>query len=360
MFKKGSLSIFAIVIAIIALLLIISILFFVLKDESSSMDDKNSDSDRDFNSKGEDKQDGVGDNIGEVGDFQYTPGEVTLLSENNCEYGRTCYTVGVNCNNLPERKALVRVKHNEDSKGTIILTTGGLGTGVYGNPRKANQDIVDTLIENGYETFEVAWQGEHGWAEGSFGEGFKNVMCAYADVVKYISRDLANNNEVMCSHGNSGGSMQIAYGLTLYDLEEYLDLAILSGGPPTADSVDICRGIVGADETMNWVMGYTAPNNWCSLGLGDDLPDNIVLELEKESIVSEVTGELRDFLYPKTKVAFIEGGNDQSNANRGLRYYDAITTSKSWIVLPGVGHSVHKNDDGAAAIIEEFLGNCVE
>ena len=61
------------------------------------------------------------------------------------------------------------------------------------------------LIE-GYETYDIKWAGELGWQTDKFGHGLKNLMCAYATLVRSIATDLADNPEVMGATGNSGGA----------------------------------------------------------------------------------------------------------------------------------------------------------
>ena len=65
--------------------------------------------------------------------------------------------------------------------------------------------------------------------------------------------------------------------------------------------------------------------------------------------------ETRDYDYPNTKVVFIEGELDEAAVNSAKIFYGVITTDKTWIVLPGVGHGVPNSDEGAAMIQEALL-----
>ena len=84
-------------------------------------------------------------------------------------------------------------------------------------------------------------------------------------------------------------------------------------------------------------------------------PEWTVASLEAESIVSGLPGDLRDYNYPSTKVAFVNGELDVKNVERGRIYYGAITSEKSWLVLSGVPHVVQRNPIGAETIQETLL-----
>ena len=186
-------------------------------------------------------------------------------------------------------------------------------------------------------------------------------MCAYAELVRWIAANLADNPEVMGATGNSGGSMQIGYGLAVYGLEDIFDIVVLTGGPPTSDAVDRCyRGTPpdppikrgGVFALVDYVMGWLDNGDYCQYGVG---PEWTIAALEAESIVSALPGDPRDYHYPNTKVAFVEGELDVGNTERGRKYYDAITSGKSWVVLPGVPHGVPFDPIGAATIQDTLL-----
>ena len=204
----------------------------------------------------------------------------------------------------------------------------------------------------GYETYDIKWAGEFGWQTDKFGQGVKNVMCAYAELVRWIANNLADNPEFIGATGNSGGSMHIGYGLALYGLEDILDIVVLTGGPPSADAVDQCYRASGDPPLMDPTMGWPDNGDYCERGVG---PEWTIAALEAESIVITLAGDLRDYHHPNTKVAFVNGELDVANVERGRKYYDSITSEKSWVVLSGVPHVVQRNPIGAATIQETLL-----
>lgn len=271
--------------------------------------------------------------------------DIRLVAQAECGHGQDCYSVSVACNGLVPQKAEIRVIHQSESKGAVVFTTGGLGTNFYGGP------IVERMHEEGYETYELGWLGERGWQTGSFGEGYKNVMCAYAELVRWIGTNLADNPEVMGATGQSAGSMHIGYGLTLYGLEDVFDVAVMTGGPPAADLVEQCfrpRQRGGPD----YIMGWLDKGDYCQLGEG---PEWVIAALRAENIVSAEPGEVRDYNHPETMVVFVEGELDVANVEKGKLYRDVITSETKWMVIPGAPHAVNRDPTGAAAIQETLL-----
>ena len=270
---------------------------------------------------------------------------VHLVSQADCGDNQTCHSVSIDCNGLAPREAEIRVSHLDRSKGAVVFTSGGFGANFYGGP------TVERMRDEGYETYEISWTGERGWQTDSFGEGYKKVMCAYAELVRWITTDLANNPEAMGATGQNAGSIHIGYGLTLYGLEEIFDVVVLTGGPPAADLVEQCfrpRSRGGPD----YIMGWLDNGDYCQRGEG---PESVIAALQAESIVSAQPGEQRDYHHPNTMVAFVEGELDVANVKKGELYRDAITFETTWVVVPGASHAVHGDPDGAAAIQKALL-----
>jgi len=156
----------------------------------------------------------------------------------------------------------------------------------------------------------------------------------------------------LCAEGGSGGSMQIAYGLSVYGLKDTLKAAVLTGGPPTADILHICDNVVSeAGHTItNYVMGWTNNGNYCKQDL--NRPVEITERMERESLVvsARYPDEVRDYDYPKTPLVFVEGALDKNNIYRGLNYFNAVTTKKKMYILNEVPHGVIGTSLGAEKI----------
>jgi hypothetical protein len=281
---------------------------------------------------------------------------VNLISQEECEDDRVCYNLTVECNDLPVREAKIRATHLDNSNGAAIFAGGGVGKNWYGdNPQGAQ--IIDAMLENGFETYEIKWLGEQGWATDCYGEGFETTTGAFSEVVRWITISLVTNPEYIAITGHSGGSWIIAYGLALHNLEEVLDTVVLTSGPVLADLVGACctytqpmRGAI-----IDYIMGWSDDGeDYCWSG---DCPDWLTQTLQEESIVSPIPEKIRDYDYPNTKVIFIEGETDTAAVNQGVIFYDAITSGKTWIVLSDVGHGVLGSDEGAVMLQEALLDN---
>ncbi|MCH8909841.1 MAG: amidohydrolase family protein [Chloroflexi bacterium] len=275
------------------------------------------------------------------------PPGVTLIERRECGDVLTCYDVVVVCQGLPPREVIIGARHLSGSKGAVVFVGGGYTTRFYGG-----SGAVD-LHADGYETYQLAYQGDLGYFTGSIGAGLKNISCGTSELIKWIASELADNPNNIGAHGTSAGSMQLGYGLTLYGLGGILDVVVLAAGPIQSDLVSTCftyafpaRGLV-LDYAHDWV----GNGDYCQNGSG---PDWLIPILEADSIVSPDPVEVREYRYSRARVVFIEGEDDAGMAEVSRLFYDAITSEKTWIVLPGVGHVVSADPTGAEAILGEL------
>jgi len=278
---------------------------------------------------------------------------VQLISQTDCGDNQNCYHVKVECADLAPREAEIRASHNPDSNGTVVFLSGGWGKGWYGDASEHHIGIINGMRDEGYETYEIKWLGEFGWGTDNFGQGFKKLSCGTSEIIRWIVTDIASNPDVVGATGHSGGANELAYGLALHGLENVLDVVVLTGGPARSNLVDLCQiDAPMVKGLVDYVMGWQDNGDYCQAGGG---PEWVVQALQAESIVSPLPGELRDYHYPNTRVGFVEGEFDVF-APLGQIFYDAITSEKSWVVLPGVGHGVPNDPGGAATILEMLLG----
>jgi len=242
------------------------------------------------------------------------------------------------------------------SKGALILTQGGFGSSFYGAGNEKNTTI-DFAYRNGLEVFELRWLGDFGWATNVEGVGYPIAVRAFKDIVKWLKANEIKNTSKIIAHGGSGGSFQIAYGLTRFELEKELDCAILVAGPPTSDLI---AAIYGDPQLKTyWPSGIGGfgitdlIHGWRNIGdysvNRNITPPAFVLEtLNNSSILS--TNVIPDLFY-STKVYFVNT-NDVTNADgQGRLYFDAIQSEKEWIYLPNeTSHDVSGINAGATVI----------
>ena len=278
---------------------------------------------------------------------------IHLISQSACGDSQTCYHVRIDYDGLVPREAEIRVSHTSNSEGTVIFLSGGLGNSWYGDASDQHMAIINTMRDEGYETYEIKWLGDQGWGTGNLGQGIKRLTYAIADVVRWIVTDIANNPDIVGATGYSGGANWLAYGLSIHGLDDILDVVVLAAGPAWSDLTALCDiGMAGAKWIVDYCMGWLDSGDYCQ---GEERPEWVAQALQEQSIVSSIPGELRDYHYPATKVAFIEGELDDPAIVNGRTFYDAITCEKSWVVLEGVGHGVVGDPEGNAAVLEALL-----
>jgi hypothetical protein len=244
-------------------------------------------------------------------------------------------------------------------KGALILTTGGLGGTFYGGnaQRKAT---IDFALSRGLQVLEVKWEGENGWGTNMEGRGYALSMRAFSRLVEWLKINRIENPSLIICQGGSGGAMQIAYGLANFNLEESIDYAILTAGPPTSDlrraiygaSDDPARwpqGLLGLDKT-DYILGWEGKGDYCVKRAGS-APDAVMERLKAESIVNDSSG--KDYNYQKTKLYFINTDDITHSDEQSRLYYDKVTSEKEWTFLSGeTTHNVGGIEAGAKRIRE--------
>jgi len=232
--------------------------------------------------------------------------------------GSLCKRVVVTCPDVDEASAELRLSRpaaDVTYKGMIVLTTGGPGTlQYYRSLEQVAGMMVDTFVNDGFATVGIKWEQPGIW---DLDHRAITLACRYATVARWVYGNLHEGGEetLFVAQGNSGGSAQIAFGLAHYGLDEIIDLANLSGGPP------FCPRCGGTDT----------PNSPSEPLLSGNPQVN----------------------YPSTTVRFFLGENEPTqyiidNANE---YFNAITSEKRIQIVPNTLHNVAFTQEGTAALI---------
>lgn len=244
------------------------------------------------------------------------------------------------------------------SKGGLVLSTGGFGTNFYGIGLETNTTI-NFAVNIGLETYEIKWLGEQGWGTGVAGAGYPNAVRAYGSILRYLKKNEMTNPQNIIAHGGSGGSFQIAYGLTRFNLEKDINHAILIAGPPTSNLQQAIFGDktlksywpdgIGGFRITDYIHGWDNQGNYCQ-NRTQTPPDFVFNSLDKSSLLS--TTITPDLNY-QTNLIFINT-NDVTNADgQGLLYFEAIQSKKEWHYLPNeTSHDVGGINAGAKKIRE--------
>ncbi|WP_333695202.1 hypothetical protein [Flavobacterium sp.] len=286
---------------------------------------------------------------------------IQLISESNQVYlGRssTLLVLALTDRNVSTRNVTIRITQSDISpKGALILSSGGFGNSFYGIGFQTNTTL-DFALSNGLQVFEIKWEGPYGWGTANEGIGYTLALRGYTEIVKWLKINRVQNTDKIICHGGSGGSMQIAYGLTNFDLDEFIDYGILVAGPPSSD---LERAIFGEQEDIalwpdgiggfgitDYIMGWRNNGNYCT-NRAVNPPSFVLDRLRDESLVQDKPEN--KYNYSLMHLYFVNTDDITHADQQGLLYFNSITSAKSWIYLPNeTSHDVAGIEAGALAI----------
>lgn len=249
-----------------------------------------------------------------------------------------------------------------DGRGTVAFFSGGGGESWWSGGHATKESLLDDLHDEGFRTVEVRW--ERPWLNASQDEraGTARLACRPATIIGWIHDHLAGPRAGanvdgrcgFCITGNSGGASQVSYALELYGQEDILDAVIPTSGPPHAAEEQGCVDVAGfpyltpsnrAHIDGSW--GYLHGDGPCTAhGDGFDFHD--------EWLHNSVETAGTDYNHPTTRVQFIFGGRDHTNAPAHARTYETALQAHgspmvSEVEVPTMGHGIG-SPDGLAAL----------
>ncbi|MFQ5506506.1 MAG: hypothetical protein ACE5F1_17185 [Planctomycetota bacterium] len=292
-----------------------------------------------------------------------TLGTVTVLSS-LCRRGAgklprtTCKVLRVDCTGIPSIEVDLRITEPDPKltlRGTVVFGVGGGGQGFYGD-RIGGLSLLQDLSSKGFRIVDRSWKSS--W----FGSGVsvKKQSCRYATLVTWIHKNV-HTKGAFCATGNSGGSAELAYGLTTWGLGDILDVAVPSGGPPMsrldfaclrptpAEWAKLCPTIVPAGilecRTPGCTISATHRVCWtCSTrASAQELRDDSVLHPSAK------------LDYKRTRVHVVIGARDCGVATLGMLFYNAVTSEKAVEFPKGTPHWVATTQEGRDAIARAIL-----
>jgi len=308
-------------------------------------------------------------------------GKVDVLSGPvECD-GGNCYDIRVTCPQVaaPARAQLkVGVPGGSSPRGTILFTSGGLGTEWYGSPR-----ILTDVAAAGFRTVQLQWVDS--WLLGSAGqeEGHVRLGCRPATVARWVYDHLYEQGPsgAFCATGHSGGAAQVSYLLSHYGLEELLAAVVPTGGPPMARMDRSCARDDPANASLafpDWAtrvidagFGFLPPgdpqsfNPFGAPAVGPCAKgDASFREMFRRASVDSGDG---DYVYPRTLVWFVFEGIDDTHAvAMGTTYFDLLMKMGSPLVrktiVPDVSHAgpkgLYASSTGTLAVRDILLSEC--
>jgi hypothetical protein len=302
-------------------------------------------------------------------------GTVTVLGPTTCGSGAgitaSCTSVVVACAGIPDLGATLAVSRpTGNSRGTIVLLSGGSGTG------NLNNGFVDAYVGDGFQVVQVAWASD--WASAN-GAGFTSTSCRPSTVFKYVFQAVQGSSRAsgFCGQGISGGGAQLAHSLTLYGLQDFFDYLVIAAGPAvtrldygcdpplyTGPPRDLCPLLTNAPFTYTGGVPNTV-NNWertTTCGTSNP-PAADINRWTTDSIVAPGA----NFSYPHTSISWffcVTPSTINESTGQGSFLIDAVRPMNA---PPDVncysgicqGEAVWSDPNAFAATESEMVAQCV-
>jgi hypothetical protein len=252
--------------------------------------------------------------------------------------------------------------------GTVVLIAGGGGTGLYEAAfPNAAASVILPAVARGQRVIQVAWASSPFTGT----QGPLALMVRAATMLKAIYDDasLRQPGLPFAASGNSGGSSQLAYALEHYGAGAWIDMAVLTSGPPHG-RVDF--GAMGALKPSWAALGPTLRTT--GAGIIDYAGDAAFVDSSfggtacqsraldggpsnpgQANSVDNGSAELR---HPDTDLYFLYGAIDGSGAVPLGRYYAQQVEDAAIEVVAGSDHFLPNSANGGVRI-DELLSSAV-
>ena len=299
--------------------------------------------------------------------------------------GEECYEIRITCPEVAV-PARARLKVGGPSggvlKGTILFTTGGMGTDLYEGSQQSRR-LLTELSAAGFRTVQLQWIDS--WLLGSPGreEGHVRLACRPATVARWVHEHLHEQgpSTAFCATGHSGGAAQVSYMLSHYGLEKILAAVVPTGGPPMGRMDRSCARNDPANATVafpDWATriidagfgflprGDPGSFNPFQAPASGPCAKGQASFGEKFRRASVASGE-GNYVYPRTMVWFVFEGIDDTHAvAMGTTYYDLLVKESSTLVrktvIPDVTHAgpngLYNSRAGVEKVRDILLTEC--
>lgn len=274
-----------------------------------------------------------------------------------------CHDLQVRCGGIEPREVRVRETEVAPARGAVVFATGVFGSQPYDQyPERVA--TLEAARAAGLETFEIQWGGGRlGWGRGAAGAGYANALCGTAEIVRWLAGERADQPKRLCAQGNSGAALQFAYGLAAFGLEDTLDLAVLSGGPPLVRAADYCFGRAKLPKAKRWkdngrrmtdyILGFEGEGDFCKEA--SSTPEALAAMATSDLVTDAAP---RDYAYDRTRLIFLQAERDKSTSQARL-FYDVVTSKKTWRLLPGGRHGVDREPATASVVRDTLIAECL-
>jgi len=311
-------------------------------------------------------------------------GKVEVLSGPVACADSRCYELRVTCPTVAAaaRARLKVAGTGQAPRGTVLFTSGGLGTDWYEGTGESSRILKDVATA-GFRTVQLQWIDS--WLLGAPGkeEGHARLACRPATVARWVRDHLHEPDEAraFCATGHSGGAAQVAYMLSHYGLDGILSAVVPTGGPPLSRIDRGCARDVPKNQPVafpDWAtriidagFGFFPPGGlqgfdpFTAPAAGPCARGEASFR-EKFRQASVASGD-GDYVHPGTMVWFVlEGIDDTHAAAMGTVHHDLLVQRGSpqvrKTIVPDVTHAgpkgLYGSRDGADKIRDILINEC--
>ncbi len=286
-------------------------------------------------------------------------------TDSTCPAGYTCYGFEIEAPGVTknERGFLAVAPYRGTPRGLIMFTTGSGGSEWWTRISSSQQyQLAEELRSLGFTVVQLRWKIN--WLISSPGNdaGTSRLACRPATVIKYVYDNFyvplgitkQTGKAGFCITGNSGGATQVSYALSHYGLENIIDVAIPTGGPPHSVLNKSCMNRPA--EQAYWFALDT--RQFIDQGFGF-FDGNGPAARNDPSFVSRwlvesITTGGSDYNHPATRIHFLIGQTDLNMQPLSKDYFDRLKSAGSpfvsYDIVPNTGHGVQGTPEGRAAM----------
>ena len=243
-------------------------------------------------------------------------------------------------------------------RGVLVIFTPGKGVGYWAEPSGPRWDYLTFAIANGFQVLQVSWNTP--WRDSLLGEvppvGPARLACRPASIARYLydqywpARPRVAGVCGFCMFGGSGGASQIAYPLTHFGADDYVDAILPVSGPTHSAMAKTCGRVRGqfdywgsSGNDFDSAYGFTSDSGPCALHDPSWIP-----LWDRDSVSTQGS----DYVYPSTRVYLVLGKLDPVQVTNSRDFVSKLAESGSPFVSVNIvatmGHAI--NDDGYAAL----------
>lgn len=291
------------------------------------------------------------------------PPAVTVLSANSCPSGpgglpgTTCQLLRIEVGSLPPIELELRVHEADPAAtylGTVVACSGGNGT-LFTEELGGGDLMLAELAAQGFRVVDRRWTS--GWLQPG---PVREAARRFAEVARWIE-DHLHTGGAFAALGQSGGSSEIGYGLSTWQLADVLHVVVLTSGPglsridylclpPAAAWAAQCAALVppGVMECGAPLCSGDDETGFCT-GIGN----MTAAELYADSVLHPAA----ELDFPGTLVHVLIGAQDCSTSTPQAALFQASLLGPSTVeYVPGTPHGLYTTPQGRQAVAAALPG----